>query len=135
VEHSTLVGCSILLLDQPADATHVKKALEDAGAHVFPASTVSEGLRVVEEGELSAAVLDYTRSIQDAHSVARRLATLSIPFVFCKDIARNEAWPHAPVLSRPIPDSTLIEALRLLLAPRAGPPSASPARELEAPAI
>jgi hypothetical protein len=51
---------------------------------------------------------------------------LGIPFVFCKEIGRNEAWPQAPVLSNPVSDTDLIAVLRSLLrveirGPEAGP--------------
>ena len=63
MQHSTLAGCSILLIE---DNAHVSRAahtaLQGAGAHVFQASTAADALRVVEEVRLSAAVLDYTRS-------------------------------------------------------------------------
>jgi DNA-binding NtrC family response regulator len=94
-----------------------RTALEGAGAHVFQASTAARALRVVEEVQLSITVLDYTRSIKEGHPVSRRLAALNVPFVFCKDIGRNEAWPHAPVLSRPVNLDELIETLRRLLEP------------------
>jgi hypothetical protein len=46
--------------------------------------------------------------------VARELATLGVPFVFCRVIRRKEAWPHAPVLSEPFTGADLIEMLRRL---------------------
>ena len=76
---------------------------------------LEDALRVVEEVRLSAAVLDYTRSIKDDHAISRRLTALNIPFVFCKEIGRNEAWPHAPVLSRPVDLDELTETLGRLL--------------------
>jgi DNA-binding NtrC family response regulator len=116
MQHSTLAGCSILLIEDEAHLSRAAHtALEGAGAHVFEASTTTDALRVVEEVRLSAAVLDYTRSIRGDHAISRRLAALNIPFVFCKEIGRNEAWPHAPVLSRPVDLDELIEMLGRLL--------------------
>jgi CheY-like chemotaxis protein len=116
MQHSTLAGCSILLIE---DNAHVSRAahtaLQGAGAHVFQASTAADALRVVEEVRLSAAVLDYTRSIKDDHAISRRLTALNTPFVFCTEIGRDEAWPHAPVLSRPVDLDELIEMLGRLL--------------------
>ena len=114
--HSTLAGCSILLVEDKAHLSlAARTALEGAGAHVLQAATAADALRVVEEVKLSAAVLDYTRSIKEGHAISRRLAALNIPFVFCKEIGRNEAWPHAPVLSRPVDLDELIETLRRML--------------------
>jgi DNA-binding NtrC family response regulator len=116
MQHSTLAGCSILLIEDKAHLSRAAHtALEGAGAHVFQASTAADALRVVEEVNVSAAVLRYTRSIKDDHAVSRRLTALNIPFVFCKEIGRNEAWPHAPVLSRPFDFDELIETLGRLL--------------------
>lgn len=121
MQRSTLAGCSILLLEDKAHLSRAAHtALAGAGAHVLPASTAADALHVVKEVALSAAVLDYTRSIKEGHTVAQRLAALNIPFVFCKEIGRNEAWPHAPVLSRPINADELIETLRRLLGPATG---------------
>jgi DNA-binding NtrC family response regulator len=118
MQHSTLAGCSILLFESKAHLSRAaRKALEGAGAHVFQASTVADALRVIEEVQLSVAVLDYTRSIKEGHPISRRLVALNVPLVFCKDIGRNEAWPHAPVLSRPVNFDELIETLRRLLGP------------------
>jgi DNA-binding NtrC family response regulator len=113
---SALAGCSILLMEDKAHLSRAAyTALQSAGAHVFQASTAADALRIVEEVRLSAAVLAYTRSIKDDHTISRRLTALNIPFVFCKEIGRNEAWPHAPVLSRPVDLDELIETLGRLL--------------------
>jgi DNA-binding response OmpR family regulator len=114
VQNSSLAGCSILLFENEPQLD-VRTALEGAGAHVFQASTPADALELVDGVKLSAAVLDYTRSIEEGHPIARRLTALNIPFVFCKEIGRNEAWPHAPVLSRPVDNDELIDALRGLV--------------------
>jgi len=72
---------------------------------------------MIEAAELSAAVLDYTRSIRSKHQVAHQLATYGIPFVFCKVIGRKEAWPLAPVLNEPFSGADLIQILHRLLQP------------------
>ena len=118
LEHSALVGYSILLVEQePHAARNLQRTLEGAGAHVLEAPHVSDALTIIEAGELSAVVLDYTRSINGNHQVARELATLGIPFVLCKVIGRKEAWPQAPVLNEPFSGADLIEILRRLLQP------------------
>jgi CheY-like chemotaxis protein len=118
LEHSTLVGYSILLVEQePHVARNLQRTLEGAGAHVLEAPRVSDALEIIDAGELSAAVLDYTRSISGNHRVARRLATLGLPFVFCKVIGRKEAWPQAPVLNEPFSGADLIDVLRRMLQP------------------
>jgi hypothetical protein len=74
-------------------------------------------LHCAEQVELFAAVLDYGRSINNDHPIARRLTALGIPFVFCKEISRNDAWPHEAVVSKPVSGTELVETLRRLLQP------------------
>ena len=116
MDHSTLVGYSILLVGHAPDALrHLRRTLEGAGAHVCKATSADEALRFIETAEPSAAVLDYAPDIRGSHRVPERLTRLAIPFVFCKDIGRNEAWPQAPVLSKPVGGADLVETLRRLL--------------------
>jgi CheY-like chemotaxis protein len=116
MEHSTLVGCSILLVGhEPRTARQMRKTLEGAGAHICEAPNEDDALRLIDTDDPSAAVLDYTRSIHASHRLPARLTRLGIPFVFCKDIGRNEAWPQARVLSKPISGTDLIETLHQLL--------------------
>jgi CheY-like chemotaxis protein len=124
LEHSVLTGYSILLVEpNPHLASDLTRALDGAGAEIFVASTSIEALSLAESAALSGAVLDYTHSIRDGHRVAARLSALGVPFLFCKDIGRNEAWPHAPVLSKPVDCAELIDLLRRLLDPEAGSPT------------
>jgi CheY-like chemotaxis protein len=117
MEHSTLVGYSILLVGhEPGTARHMQRFLEGAGAHICEASSTDDATSCIETAEPSVAVLDYTRSIQAFHRFPARRARLGIPFVFCKDIGRNEAWPQqAAVLSKPVSSAELLETLRRLL--------------------
>lgn len=120
MEHSVLTGYSILLVEpNPHLASDLTRALDGAGAEIFVASTSIEALSLAASAALSGVVLDYTQSIRDRHGVATRLSALGVPFVFCKDIGRNEAWPHAPVLSKPVDCAELIDLLRRLLDPEA----------------
>jgi hypothetical protein len=70
-----------------------------------------------QNSELFAAVLDYGRSNNNDHPIAQRLTALGIPFVFCKEISRNDASPHEAVVSEPVSGSELVETLRRLLQP------------------
>jgi CheY-like chemotaxis protein len=118
LEHSTLTGYSILLVEpNPHLASDLGRALDGAGAEVFIALTSIQALPLAECAELSGAVLDYTQSLRDGHRVATRLSELCIPFLFCKDSGRNEPWPHAPLLHKPIRSAQLIALLRRLLDP------------------
>jgi CheY-like chemotaxis protein len=128
MEHTTLVGYSILLVEhEPHTVQQMQRILEGAGAHVCEAGNLQDALTCLATDEPSAAVLDYTRSIQASHQLPKRLTRLGIPFVFCKEISRNEAWPQAPVLSKPVSDTDLIDVLRSMLRVEIHNPDAGPA--------
>jgi CheY-like chemotaxis protein len=142
LEHSTLTGYSILLVEpNPHLASDLGRGLDGAGAEVFIALTSNEALPLAERAELSGAVLDYTQSLRDGHRVATRLSQLCIPFLFCRDGGRNEPWPQAPLLHKPISSARLIALLRRLLDPEmasaAEPakPATGGAERVKAPAI
>jgi CheY-like chemotaxis protein len=116
VEHTTLVGFSILVLEpNPGAAQYIRRPLEGAGAQVFPTSSRKQALLIIEKGELSAAVLDYNESATDDHATARHLAKIGIVFLFCMDVGRDEVQLGAPVPFRPIVGEKLIGTLRGLL--------------------
>jgi CheY-like chemotaxis protein len=85
VEHSTLAGYSILLVEpNPYLASDLGRALEGPRAHTLIALNSLDALSLVKSPELSAAVLDLTQSTKDRHRIATRLKMLAIPFVFSK---------------------------------------------------
>jgi CheY-like chemotaxis protein len=113
-----LTGYSILLVEPNSElAVELARILRSAGAHVLISQSYGDALCLAGTAELSGAVLDYTESIRDGHRVAARLTELAVPFVFCKDIGRNEAWPHAAVLNKPFSDAELVEMVGRLLDP------------------
>jgi DNA-binding response OmpR family regulator len=113
LEHTTLAGFSILVIERDADAKHyLCRTLEGAGADVFAPSDYKDAFDITDELELSAAVLDYSAS---SHLVAMRLTSLDTPFVLCADAGQTCAAFAAPVLYRPIVGTTLIAVLRSLL--------------------
>jgi CheY-like chemotaxis protein len=117
MEHSTLVGYSILVIERSAPvARGLRVLLEGAGAEVFTVASSQSALPFVGEGALSAAVLDFGQSAEENHSVAKLLSGLGISFVFCKDAGTDKAWPSAPVLNKPVVGAQLIALLYRLLA-------------------
>jgi CheY-like chemotaxis protein len=116
VEHTTLVGFSILVLEpNPGAAQDIRRTLEGAGAQVIPTSNCKQAVLVIEKGELSAAVLDYNESATDDHAIACDLAKLGIVFLFCMDVGCDDVQPSAPILFRAIVGEKLIWTLRGLL--------------------
>jgi CheY-like chemotaxis protein len=118
LEHTTLVGFSILVVERDADREHyLRRTLYGAGAHVLAPRTSKDAIRIVDELELSAAVLDYNESQASRHVLAMRLTDLRIPFIFCADAGQTCVPLVIPVLYRPTIGSELIEMLRQLLQP------------------
>lgn len=125
VEHSTLVGYSILVVEQePFVASCVQMLLEGVGAEVHCATRAGEALLIIDRKDISAAVLDCSKSAKGGRRVAQRLARLGLPFVVCKDAGQDEAWLGVPVLIKPVVGGELVEMLcRLVHADRERLPS------------
>jgi CheY-like chemotaxis protein len=125
VEHSTLVGYSILVVEQePFVASCVQMLLEGAGAEVHCAMRAGEALLIIDRKDISAAVLDCSKSAKGGRRVAQRLARLGLPFVVCKDVGQDEAWLGVPILIKPVVGGELVEMLcRLVHAGRERLPS------------
>jgi hypothetical protein len=118
LEHTTLVGFSILVIERETDSEHyLCRTLYGAGANVLVSRTYKDALRIADELEMSAAVLDYNEGQASRHVVAMRLTDLRIPFIFCADAGQTCAPFVVPVLQRPIIGTELIEILRRLLHP------------------
>jgi hypothetical protein len=124
LEHTTLVGFSILVIERDPDAEHyLRRTLDGAGARVFAPRTCGDAICTTDELEVSAAVqvsaavLDCDESRASRHTVAMRLTDLRIPFVFCADAGQTNAPFIVPTLYRPIVGAELIEMLRRLLQP------------------
>ena len=80
--NAILQGRSILIVeDEPLIAMEIVRAFESAGARVLKTSTLREALVVVEDDDLSAAVLDHGLSDGDSSKLCERLKELGIPFV------------------------------------------------------
>jgi len=118
LEHTTLVGFSMLVIERDPDAKHyLCRTLDGAGARVFAPRSCKEAIGTADELEVSAAVLDYDESRASRHTVAMRLTELRIPFLFCTDTGQTCAPFVVPALYRPIVGAELIEMLRRLLQP------------------
>lgn len=116
MEHTTLVGFTILVIERDPDAEHyLRRTLDGAGARVFAPRIREDAICTVDQLEVSAAVLDYDESRASRHAVAMRLTDLRIPFVFCADATQTSAPFVVPALYRPIVGAELIEMLRRLL--------------------
>jgi CheY-like chemotaxis protein len=79
---TSLAGRTVLVLeDEPLIALNIVTAFEQAGAIVVPARTLAKARNIVEQGGLSAAVLDFGLGDGDAEQLCHRLSERAVPFV------------------------------------------------------
>jgi CheY-like chemotaxis protein len=118
VEHNTIVGCSILVVEEePFVARCLQIFLEGMGAKVHYAARAVEAMQIIDRKALSAGVLS---SDEGCRPIAQRLSRLGLPFVLCRDVADASAWPGTPFLAKPVAGFQLVQVLcRLMGAERA----------------
>src|SRR5262249_43574350 len=92
--HSSTLAYERLLLaeDNPIIAADLQEVLEDEGAMVFPASSVTQALRLTQTPALSTAVIDIKLGTENAEPVCEALSQRQVPFVFytaCSDRSSN----------------------------------------------
>ena len=77
-----LEDCAILIVeDEPMIAMDLAQAFERAGAGIAVTSSLRHALILVEDQNLSAAVLDHVLSDGDSSPLCRRLEERGLPFV------------------------------------------------------
>ncbi len=101
------------------DAEEFLTALGASGVSV--ASTVQDGLKLVETRRFTAAVLDVNLGTETSEPVARKLIELDIPFVFASGYGDNaalqEAFPNVPMVQKPYDQAALEAGFRSMAAP------------------
>ena len=99
-----LADRSILLVENEPLVHYTGQLLQAAGATVFTASHLEQALRLTEQPELSAGVLDFQLPKGDSTPICWRLTDRHIPFVFHSPAPYREfrQWPKAPVLIKPM---------------------------------
>jgi len=109
-------GKALLVEDNLIIALDGEMHLRSAGAEdVLVASTVKEGLRLIDEFEPDFAVLDLNLGHETSLPVARRLAEKGIPFAFATGYGDasnlSEEFSTAPVVTKPYGAASLATAL------------------------
>jgi DNA-binding response OmpR family regulator len=112
-----LAGRTVLVLeDEPLIALDIMTAFEQAGATVVPARTLAKARNIVEQGVLSAAVLDFGLGDGDAEQLCRLLRERGIPCVL------HSGYSHADVtcskcisIPKPASPDALIRAVAQLV--------------------
>jgi CheY-like chemotaxis protein len=113
----------LIVEDEPLVAMVAASALTETGCTVVgPASTLVEALRLAEEEQLDAAVLDRNLGGRDSHSVAERLRARGIPFAVVTGYADTGLpliFGDVPSLAKPFePDKLVALVARLVSPPR-----------------
>src|SRR5262245_7660113 len=106
----------LIVEDEPLIAVEIAQALKSAGASVLVATTLDQGLRLAEQDDLSAAVLDLVLGANDGAALCARLRERGVPFVIYSgrtDIPVG-CEPGAFV-SKPAHSEALLQALTSVL--------------------
>lgn len=105
----------LVVEDESLVAMLLETMLEDLGAVVVgPASTVEEGLRLVEEGQMDAALLDVNVAGTQVFPVAEALEARGIPLVFSTGYGEGglpENWRGRPTVQKPFTEAVIRDAL------------------------
>jgi two-component system, response regulator PdtaR len=121
-DRDLLRGLKILLVeDDFIVAFDMQTLLQDYGADVLgPAATVAEGLSVVANSKVDAAVLDVNLNGEFVFALAQRLREQSVPLLFATAYADDDKlFPDADRVAlrvaKPVLPNVLIAQLRKLV--------------------
>ncbi|MWV28243.1 HWE histidine kinase domain-containing protein [Aurantiacibacter rhizosphaerae] len=117
---SQLSGTVLLVEDNMIIAMDSEKMLEDLGAQkVCTASSVAEAMRIIEEEDISMALLDLNLGVDNSLPVARTLKEKGIPFAFATGYGDSaqllEDFSEYPVLTKPYEKALLGSTMAGLL--------------------
>lgn len=119
----SLGGKRVLIVeDEMLLALDLEEGLRDAGCEVVgPAGSLRAALRLAENSEIDAAILDVNLAGERVFPVAHVLAERGIPFVFATAYAgSDDLYPsdvrEVPRLSKPYTVSQAVATLDLIVA-------------------
>lgn len=117
MEALVLRGRSILVVeDEPLIALDIVDCFRQAGASVYSAHNVRDGLRLAGHPDLAAAVVDFGLRDGDGTTLCERLAERSIPFVIHSGNSHAQGVRHAgAVMPKPADPKELVSAVAGLL--------------------
>lgn len=106
----------LVVEDESLVAMLLETILEDMGCTpVGPASTVEEGLQLIEDGEpIDAALLDVNVAGRQIFPVAEALKARDVPFVFSTGYGEGglpDEWRGLPTLQKPFTEAAVRDAL------------------------
>jgi DNA-binding response OmpR family regulator len=120
MEFPALRGRSILVVeDEVLIGMDIRKALEEAGAHVTATTTVRHALILINHDGLAGAIMDHALADGDSTELCARLTARGIPYVSYSGFDPVKgASPDAPFVSKPTSMNTLLGVLEKLLIAR-----------------
>ena len=114
-----LDGRRILVVeDEMLVLMNIESALADLGCTASSTGTVAGALKLIQNANFDAAMLDVNLHGENSYVVADALVALGIPFLFSTGYDHHEArsdLASRPVLRKPYAQETLVSALSALL--------------------
>jgi CheY-like chemotaxis protein len=105
----------LIVEDESLIALDLVARLEMAGADVAPpVSTEKQALKVIQDSHFDCALLDGNLHGRPVDEIAAALTRRKIPFVFITGYGRTAlptSFQQAPVLSKPVNDEKLFDAI------------------------
>ena len=123
-----LIGARVLVVeDDLLISMDPTAGLTDAGAQVVgPCRTAKDAVAVVNEWNISVALLDIRLASETVVPVATQLASRGIPFVFYTGYLDTgeiqEKFPHCKIVYKPASPEILVDAIAEVLGRTAPPP-------------
>ena len=107
----------LVVEDEALIAFEIEEVIKDAGGVVGgPFATVDEALRLIENHNISAAILDMQLWEDTSLPIARRLADKNIPFLFYTAHSdKINLWVAGEIVKKPATSVTLVGALARLI--------------------
>jgi light-regulated signal transduction histidine kinase (bacteriophytochrome) len=115
--HSMPPGLRLLVVeDNMIIALDLEEMLRRGGAaSVDVVSSVAEALRLIDQIDIDAAILDLNLGAEDSIAVAERLFSKSVPIVFATGYGERAAIPEhlagAPIMDKPYNEGAINDAL------------------------
>ena len=114
---ASLAGRLILVCeDEPLIALDIANAFTNAGARVLTARSLRDALIAVDDGALSAAILDHALGDGDSSQLCERLKERSVPFVLYSGFSNLDgAYSDAVYVPKPARSEVLVTTVVGLL--------------------
>jgi len=106
----------LVVEDEPLIAMDIETMLEEAGYATLATASVAETLRVIDQHEIAAALVDIQLEGRDCGPVARLLARKGVPFAYVTGFDESwvTRWWPAPILLKPFAIEALLSMINTL---------------------